>query len=314
MRWRTILGRACRWAGLAPLWLSHAVAACPPALAPANAAQIAAAESHDRGLLWSIERDGRTSYLYGTLHVGKPAWMHPGPRVSEALAASDVLALEIDPGDPGVQAELSHDDHPAPRLPAALQARLARQVQAACVPAAALAGMNPAMQAVMLGVLEARWAGLDPGYAQEQALAQRARASGREVVSLETVALQKKALVPASDSETLEMIDSSLDELESGSGRRVIARLAQAWEDGDLATIAGYERWCECVHTPAERAALRALNDDRNPGLAEHIEALHAAGRRVFAAVGALHMTGAQGLPGLLQARGFRVRRIVFGP
>ena len=314
MSWRTIFRRACRWLALAP-FLASAHAACPPSLPPASAAQMAAAERQDRGFLWSVERDGRTSYLYGTLHVGKPTWMRPGPRVSEALAASDVVALEIDPGDPGVQAELLAGDDRAPvKLPPPLKARLARQVQAACVPAAAVAGLSAAMQAVMLGVLEARWAGLDPGFAQEQALAQRARDDGREVVALETVALQKKVLVPESESEALAMIDSSLAELESGSGRRMIARLARAWERSDLATIAGYERWCECARTAAERAALRALNDDRNPGLAERIEALHAGGQRVFAAVGSLHMTGPKGLPRLLEARGFRVERVAFGP
>jgi hypothetical protein len=52
---------------------------------------------------------------------------------------------------------------------------------------------------------------------------------------------------------------------------------------------------------------MKRLLDDRNSGLADGIERMHASGQRVFAAVGALHMVGPQGLPALLAARGFQV-------
>ena len=58
---------------------------------------------------------------------------------------------------------------------------------------------------------------------------------------------------------------------------------------------------------------MRKLNDERNPALADGIEAQHRQGKRVFAAVGALHMTGPQALPLLLAQRGFKVERVRFG-
>ena len=61
-----------------------------------------------------------------------------------------------------------------------------------------------------------------------------------------------------------------------------------------------------------DRAFLRRVNDERNLGLAERIDTLHGAGQRVFAAVGALHMTGPQALPALMVQRGYAVERIVF--
>jgi uncharacterized protein YbaP (TraB family) len=39
---------------------------------------------------------------------------------------------------------------------------------------------------------------------------------------------------------------------------------------------------------------------------------MHAAGKRVFAAVGVLHMTGPRSLVKLLEQRGFVVERVVF--
>lgn len=324
MRWCTLASRTLRLARRAACvlpwlpWLLPAQAspapACPPPLPQPGAEQLAAAERTDRGLMWTLERDGRTSYLYGTIHVGRPEWMRLGPRVREALQASDVLALEIDPTDPGTQAELTGPDGASARpvrLPAALRTRLDRQIAAACLPRGALAALDPALQAVTLSVLEARWSGLDALYAQELALAEQAHQRTMPVVALETAALQKRLLVPASRADTVALIDGTLRQLEAGSGRRSIARLAHAWESGDLATLGRYERWCDCVRTPAERAAMQALNDERNPGLADGVARLHGEGRAVFAAVGALHMTGPNALPRLMAERGFRVQQIV---
>jgi uncharacterized protein YbaP (TraB family) len=107
------------------------------------------------------------------------------------------------------------------------------------------------------------------------------------------------------------LLEQSLQQLEDQSGRRVL-RLARAWEAGDLATLENYEAWCDCGADAAERDFMRRLNDERNPRLADGIEARHAQGQRVFAAVGALHMTGPAALPRLLRERGFKLERVVF--
>ena len=119
------------------------------------------------------------------------------------------------------------------------------------------------------------------------------------------------ALVPRDAAGSERLVAQMLEQLEQGGTARVMARLASAWARGDLAEIEDYERWCECVADAGERAQMQRLNDDRNPALADGIEALHRAGRRVFAAVGALHMTGQQGLPRLMAARGYTVQRLV---
>ena len=52
--------------------------------------------------------------------------------------------------------------------------------------------------------------------------------------------------------------------------------------------------------------------DERNPLMADKIDALHAGGQSVFTAVGSLHMIGPQGLPTLMAKRGYRVERVAF--
>ena len=284
-----------------------AAATCPPPLP----VQASTAAERDRGLLWRVTRDGRTSWLFGTLHVGKPNWRRFGPQVAAALRNSDLLALEIDPADPALIEALSELQPPA-LLPQPLQVRLNQAYERACMSPESMATLHPLLQATTLMVLEARWMGMDPSFAMEQLLAGHARRQGRRVVSLETAQQQKAALVPADPNEALAVLEQSLSQLEDQSGRRVLGRLALAWERGDLAALEDYETWCECASSEADKAFMRKLNDERNPPLAEGIEAQHKKGQRVFAAVGALHMTGPLSLPRLLQQRGFKVERVSF--
>ena len=282
--------------------------ACPPL---PQALSDNAATARDRGFLWRATRDGRAVFLYGTLHVGKPAWRRLGPLTAAALSASDVLALEVDPNDPALIQAMAGTRPPQP-LPRPLQQRLDRAFERACLAAEALATLHPVLQVTTLTVMEARWLGMDATYAMEQVLSAQVRQMGRPVVALESAAAQIQALVPDDEAEARTLLDQSLQQLEDRSARRVLGKLGAAWESGNLGALEDHERWCECGANEADRAFLAKLNDERNPALADGIEAQHQQGKRVFAAVGALHMTGPQSLPRLFEQRGFKVERISF--
>ena len=141
-------------------------------------------------------------------------------------------------------------------------------------------------------------------------LAEDARAEGKPIHSLETVAEQLGALQPATEDELAATVEQGLNDLDSGLARRVIVRLSNAWSASDADDLLHYQDWCECLNTDVERAQLKRLLDDRNPRLAERIDALHTQHGTLLVGVGALHMFGAAGLPALLQARGFKVTRV----
>lgn len=289
---------------------------CPPPVEPPTVAIAAEGmrQARDHGFLWRIEKDARVSYLYGTLHVARRDWMFPGPRVREALAASDTLALELDLLDPQTAQRMAAGmEAPAGApLPAALQRRLERRASDECADPAVFARLGPEMKIAALTMLAARRQGLEAVYGVDLFLAGYARSQGQRVVGLETPQEQLHAIGGGTPSDTVALLDSGLRELDAGRAQALLARLAQLWADGDLATLAAYPEWCHCLGTPAEVAAMRRLLDERNPVLAQRVDAVHAAGARVFAAVGSLHMIGAQGLPALLAQRGYRVERIVF--
>ena len=289
---------------------------CPPEPTPLDSHRVATGmrDAKDHGFLWRIRRDGHTSYLYGTIHAARADWMFPGPRTAAALAASDTLALELDVLDPDVQARIAAAlrRQGATPLPPALEARLERRLVAECVDAAASRTVAPEFAVATLAVLAARRDGLHPAYAIDVVLALVAHGLDKPTVSLETPEAQAAALRMPNAAATVEFVTSGLDEIESGRARPLLVRLARAWSTSDLAELESYEQWCDCLHTAAERDAMKRLLDDRNPALAAAIEALHAGGGGVFAAVGSLHMVGPSALPALLARRGFAVEPVRF--
>jgi uncharacterized protein YbaP (TraB family) len=289
-------------------------ASCPP---PAPTAETLRADQlradvRDRGFLWQITRDGRSSWLYGTVHVSRPDWVLPGPRVQAAFTDSEVLALELDPGDPELMRIFARpgDAARAGRVTAGLDGAIARVAERECVPAATLRPLMPILQLTTLSLVDGRRDGFHPELAIDAVLWGMAKSTGKEVVALETPAAQLAALMPASEADERALLTQGLQEIESGVGRATLRKLLQAWSESDEQVLVSYAQWCQCMDTPEERRYLQRLNDERNPPIADKLAALHASGRTVFAAVGALHMTGPQALPGLLQARGFQVRRI----
>jgi uncharacterized protein len=288
---------------------------CPPTAQMPTQAQLQAGvrQARDHGFLWRVEKDGRSSWLYGTLHVAKFGWMFPGAQTRAALQATDTMALELDALDPEIARRIAQGTAAVPQaaaLPDPLQRRLESIARAECVDAANLRAFTPEMQITVLTTLLGRRDGLDPSYGIDLSLAGYARAAKLAVVSLETPEAQTALLRAANAAEAESFVDKALTEMEAGRALPALLRIAQVWADGDWAALQDYESWCECMTTEAERADMKRMLDDRNPGLADGVDALHARGQRVFAGVGSLHMIGPAGLPALLAQRGYRVERV----
>lgn len=84
------------------------------------------------------------------------------------------------------------------------------------------------------------------------------------------------------------------------------SKAVEAWLTGDLVYLEGMAK-TGILDNPELR---KALLIDRNARWIEQIEPLVASGRKPFIAVGAGHVLGADGLPALLEARGYTLRRI----
>lgn len=286
----------------------------PPPVAPTTEdVQRGLREARDAGFLWRLRKDGRESWLYGTMHAARFEWMFPGPTILAAMRSADRVGLELDVMDPaileGVQ-KLSARKPGARPLPPALAARLARAQRQACVAPSTVAGLRPELGAVAASIGLGHRIGLEAAYGIDPFLDGVAHGLHKEVRSLETPQAQISLLVSDDPREVARTVSETLDEVESGDALRQLERLATDWHEGKLEDLAAYADWCGCVDTKEKKAAFEKIVDARNPGMARQFAAWHAEGRTVFMAVGSLHMIGPRGLPRLLAAEGFEVERV----
>ena len=72
----------------------------PPMLLDQQMAYISNMPAKNSGFLWRIEKAGRLSWLYGTMHLNHIDYAKPGQQVMMGMRISDVLALEINPYEP----------------------------------------------------------------------------------------------------------------------------------------------------------------------------------------------------------------------
>lgn len=316
---RPVLKTALAWLVVLQAGLSAAAepVSCPPAFRPPAQAemQAIAKQAQDRGLLWRVQDGERTSWLYGTLHVGKREWMLPGRTIVHAMAGADLLALELDVLDPQIMQELMEGLQAragAPALPDELEARLARHRKQAC--AEHLSAQRPDAQ--LLGLLSefGRRQGLMAEFGADMLLAGMAQQLGKPVLGLESVQTQLQELLSDDPAEVRQSVRDGLEQLEDPKAPAILTQMAQLWARGNDQKLQRYADWCDCIKTERDRLKYERLMEGRNPGMAEGIARQLQQGKTVFAAVGALHMLGPKGLPELLRQKGYRVERVSFKP
>jgi uncharacterized protein YbaP (TraB family) len=255
------------------------------------------------------------SYLYALPPAALREWMVPGPEVTAAMTAVERLLLELDIGDAAVfdslQA-LARQPLPGPsgtpgRLPV-LPDKLAQSLQAA-LDAACLsppADWRPELRALALLTGLMRGEGHDPGYAIAGSIADLAESLGKPVSALETSERQITPLLGDSLPEVADRVAQTLEAATRPETLASLRRMQQGWDESVLPELTLFERRCNCRQSLMERRLWIDL-EARNTGLAEQIAAMHRRGTSVFAALGALQLTGSGGVIALLEAQGFQV-------
>ena len=278
----------------------------------ARAASDGAHGGFDRGLLWRVERHGvPPSHLFGTLHLDDPRALDFRPTVRRAFAAARVLIIE-----------LLEDDKSARRF--ALASRLEggatlRDVagdEVATRVAAVLGsryGMPPELS-LRLKPWAAYLALVQPtrplGEIVDAALRRMARQRELPVQALETVDEQVQALEAVPEASQVALLDAVARRHDEAQA--AIPVLLERYLQGDLAGLLTLQ-YDAIEDEPALHAPLDDLMEQllrrRNERMVQRLQPALRQGR-AFAAMGALHLQGPEGVPARLQRAGWRVRPV----
>ena len=272
----------------------------------------------ERGALFKATSKGKTLYLYGTIHAGKPEFYPLEPRIRAALAAAPTLALEVDTTrDPAAVAAAfqQHGMFPAGSpgmagLPAARRARIESALKKLGVDPAAVAHMKPWMLTTMLAIVDLGKLGYNPALGVDAHLAQLARDGKVRIAELETVQYQAALLNRLSDEDQWRLLEEALENMESGRQLREAREMFDAYERADQAALERIARRIDDDTTVTGKFTREVVLNERNGPMADKVAALLASENNAVVAVGLLHLLGKGGLPELLRQRGIAVERV----
>lgn len=279
----------------------------PPPVAPAEdpwQGEVPAKDPLPRPLLWSAEKDGRSTYLLGTMHVGLDAEARLPQLVWDKLDAATGFAVETDVTDAalariGARKSGTLRDELGPEYWKKLELAITPQI------AQALAYKSAMIPATMLALR-----GLPSTPPMDGILLARARNRGKQVVYLEPASRQAAILEKHLDAKALKLMLDDLEKIERQSQQLLAAYVAG--DEARFSAITAEQRGDALAHGYTEAEYDEQMEDllyRRNASWIAPIEALHATGS-AFVAVGAMHLIGERSVLELLARRGYRITRI----
>lgn len=263
--------------------------------------------------MWEVRDRDSVVYLFGSMHVLAPNVRWRTKAFDHAYAAADRVWFETraDIGPDrikalvdryGVDPDRSLTEKLSPTALATLRPVLERDG----VPLEQVERLRPWAAAMMLSVAPMTQKGARVESGVDVATTQRARVAEKPIETLETIEQQLRIFADLPESAELTYLDDVAREQLSPPRDGVV--LERAWLNGDMNRLGA----ALVDHMKAERPALYdALLLRRNLAWADRLDAVMRQGRGTdLVVVGALHMAGNEGLPALMRARGYTVRRI----
>ena len=269
--------------------------------------QVTAAQDTPNTLLWKVEGEGiNTSYVFGTLHLLPQSDFLLKKKVENAFMETDLLVLELDMDDPGIQAEtMKHasmkdgqtlDKLFTPEEYSAIDSELKGSV------GVGLQMFNTFKPFVISAFFVATMVGEQPA-SFEGALVSMAQAQGNDVEGLETVAQQMAVFDKFPYEDQADDIVEMVNDMEGT--KKLYKDLVTLYNDENLDGLA--EMMDEYFDGENER---EILLEERNRNWIPLMED-KAKAQATFFGVGAGHLGGDEGVIELLRNAGYTVTPVM---
>ncbi len=262
--------------------------------------------------LWVASDADTTVYLFGTVHLLSAETHWRSPVLTKALTSSDALVLELVDDDPVTMTALvlrygMDFTHPlSSKLRHSENVALDKAAKAAGLTkgATSLQAMKPWLAALTLTVTPLVKAGLDPALGVDKQLKAQMQKAGKPVRGLETAAEQIHLLADLPEKLQLQLLRTTVRDADKGTIE--LKKLIDAWEDGDVATIARLED--EQMRQQSPRLYQQLLVT-RNQAWARKIATMMKQPGTLFIAVGAAHLAGPDSVQRQLKKLGIETQR-----
>lgn len=263
--------------------------------------------------MWEVRDRDSVVYLFGSMHVLRPDVRWRTRTFDRAYAAADRVWFETRadlPADEvralvdryGVDSDRSLTQKLSPTALATLRPVLDRDG----VPLERVERLRPWAAAMMLSVAPMAREGGEAASGVDAATTRRARTAEKPIATFETFEQQLRVFAELPEQAELDYLDDVARE--QLSPPRDGVALERAWLRGDMERLGGRLADRMRVQRPA---LYDALLRRRNLAWADRLDAeMRQGGGTDLVVVGALHMAGDEGLPALMKARGYAVRRI----
>jgi hypothetical protein len=273
-------------------------------------APAAKAASANRGLIWKVEKGGRSGWLVGSLHLLTADAYPLPPALDTAFGAADVLVEEADPAElkaPEAAMKLVAKAMYPPGTTLQSQVsketfdKIAKRAEKIGLPVDRLQAFKPWMVALTLVGLELQKGGFDPGLGLDQHFLNRAPGAGKKVRTLESAMEQIEFLENLSPQLQEGLVAATLDGADTELQQ--VQKIAAAWKAGETAPI---ERLLLTDMKSVDNAVYDTLLVGRNRRWVPQIEDCLSQ-QKCFVVVGAAHLVGPDGLVTMLKAKGYTV-------
>lgn len=251
--------------------------------------------------LWKVEHQGTTSYLLGSIHIGKSSWYPLPSYITDAFDTSEKIVVELDALKHSAMMSQQMMLSEGQTLKGSLSPETYKQVKDyLSLNGMSIATFNqfkPWAVATVLSILPYLKSGLDPALGIDAQLITRAKNTSMEVIELEKAQFQIDLLssVFSDEKMLIELLEQPEEEVQ---------QLINFWATGNMNKIN------ELMQQQMSKSQRELMLTARNVDWVKKLDVLFKSKTSHFIVVGAAHLAGPDGVPTLLSKNGFKITRI----